>query len=119
MPRRLTNALDADLDRPSPVIELIAARLFRLDFPEDDSWKNRRRYRETTYLRYVTMAEGYARAIAGAEIPAAVAAEQAEDEGLWFQPVYASEAYLQAALRRLHEAVEGKTSAECARAKLD
>ena len=37
----------------------------------------------------------------------AVVNEQAEDEGLWFQPVYASEAYLQAALRRLHAAVEG------------
>ena len=53
------------------------------------------------------------------EDPKAVAAEQAEDEGLWFIPVYASEAYLQAALRRLTAAVEGKTSEQCARAVLD
>ena len=45
--------------------------------------------------------------------------EQAEDGGLWFVPVCASEAYLQAALRRLHEAVEGKTSEQCACAVLD
>ena len=32
--------------------------------------------------------------------------EQAEDEGLWFCAKYASEAYLQGALRELHEAVE-------------
>lgn len=44
---------------------------------------------------------------------------QAEDEALWCQPVYASEAYLLAALRRLHEAVEGKSSEQCARAVLD
>lgn len=40
--------------------------------------------------------------------------EQAEDEGLWCDTRYASEAYLQAALRRLHEVIEGKTSEECA-----
>ena len=45
--------------------------------------------------------------------------EQAEDEGLWFQPKYITEDVFQRALRRLHEAVEGKTSAECARAVLD
>jgi hypothetical protein len=47
--------------------------------------------------------------VASAHEPGACAVvnEQAEDEGLWFQPVYASEAYLQAALRRLHAAVEG------------
>ena len=33
-------------------------------------------------------------------------AEQAEDEGLWFQAQTAPEAYLQAALRALHAAVE-------------
>ena len=49
------------------------------------------------------------------EDPKQVAAEQAEDEGLWFQPVYASEAYLQAALRRLTAAVEGKSPDDCAR----
>lgn len=32
--------------------------------------------------------------------------EQAEDEGLWFFARTAPEAYLQAALRRLHAAVE-------------
>ena len=37
---------------------------------------------------------------------AEIAAEQAEDEGLWFITLYASEAYLQAALRRLTAAVE-------------
>lgn len=31
---------------------------------------------------------------------------QAEDEGLWFMAQYASEAYLQAALRKLHAAIE-------------
>jgi len=31
---------------------------------------------------------------------------QAEDEGLWFIPQYASEAYLQAALRKLHAVIE-------------
>ena len=39
---------------------------------------------------------------------------QAEDEGLWFVAVTAAEAYLQQELRRLHEIIEGKTSAECA-----
>lgn len=32
--------------------------------------------------------------------------EQANDEGLWFQAETASEAYLQAALRQLHETIE-------------
>lgn len=32
--------------------------------------------------------------------------EQANDEGLWCEAVYASEAYIQAALRRLHAAIE-------------
>ena len=53
------------------------------------------------------------------EDPKAVVSEQTEDAGLWFRPVYASEAYLQAALRRLHAAVEGKTPEQCARAVLD
>jgi hypothetical protein len=34
---------------------------------------------------------------------------QAEDEGLWFIAQYATEAYLQQALRRLHAAVEADT----------
>lgn len=37
----------------------------------------------------------------------AAAAEQANDEGLWFSAVYASEAYLQQELRRLHTVIEG------------
>lgn len=32
--------------------------------------------------------------------------KQAEDEGLWFIAQYASEAYLQRALRLLHKAIE-------------
>lgn len=36
-----------------------------------------------------------------------VIAEQAEDDGLWFQAQTAPEAYLQKALRRLHAAIEG------------
>ena len=32
--------------------------------------------------------------------------EQAEDEGLWFMHEFASEAYLQRALRKLHDAIE-------------
>lgn len=35
---------------------------------------------------------------------------QAEDEGLWFQAETAAEAYLQAALRDLHAAVEQETA---------
>lgn len=38
--------------------------------------------------------------------------EQADDEALWCDCIYASEAYLQVALRRLHEVIEGKTSEE-------
>ncbi len=40
--------------------------------------------------------------------------EQADDEGLWCEPVCASEAYIQSALRRLHEVIEGKSSKDCA-----
>jgi len=32
--------------------------------------------------------------------------EQAEDEGLWFKAVTASEAYLQQELRKLHKIIE-------------
>ena len=42
------------------------------------------------------------------DIAQQVVSEQAEDEGLWFVAVTASEAYLQQALRRLHAAVEGE-----------
>ena len=41
-------------------------------------------------------------------------ATQAADEGLWFIAETAPEAYLQASLRKLHEAVEGKSSEQCA-----
>jgi hypothetical protein len=37
---------------------------------------------------------------------------QAEDEGLWFVAQTAPEAYLQAALRRLHAAIERKALEE-------
>ena len=37
---------------------------------------------------------------------AKIAAEQAEDEGLWFFAMTAPEAYLQQELRRLHAAIE-------------
>ena len=33
-------------------------------------------------------------------------AKQAEDDGLWFTAQYISEAYLQAALRKLHSLIE-------------
>jgi len=36
----------------------------------------------------------------------AVVDEQAKDSGLWFAAEYASEGYLQAALRRLHRMIE-------------
>lgn len=36
----------------------------------------------------------------------AVVDAQAEDDGLWFEAQTAPEAYLQAALRRLHAAIE-------------
>ena len=45
--------------------------------------------------------------------------EQAEDYGLWFQAQTAPEAYLQNALRRLHEAIEEKSSFECAMDSLE
>lgn len=48
------------------------------------------------------------------ETPRQVVDEQANDENLWFEPVHITEDILQKALRRLHEAVEGKTARECA-----
>ena len=39
----------------------------------------------------------------------AVVNEQAEDEGLWFNHKYATEDYLQQALRRLHGVIEENT----------
>ena len=49
----------------------------------------------------------------------AVVAEQAADDGLWFQADSIIEAYFQQELRKLHEIIEGKTSEECALAALD
>ena len=43
--------------------------------------------------------------------PIALVNEQAEDEGLWFIDATCSEAYLQAALRKLHAAVEARAPA--------
>ena len=43
---------------------------------------------------------------------------QALDEGLWFEAETAPEAYLQDALRTLHEVVEGSSREECANAAL-
>jgi len=40
--------------------------------------------------------------------------EQTDNDALWFDAQYATEAYLQQELRRLHEAIEGKSSKECA-----
>jgi hypothetical protein len=48
------------------------------------------------------------------ESPKTVVNEQAEDDGLWFVPQTITEDYLQRALRRLHEAVEGKSQEQCA-----
>jgi hypothetical protein len=53
------------------------------------------------------------------EKPMDVVNEQASDPDLWIPAQSAHARYLQIELRRLHEAVEGKTSAECARAVLD
>jgi len=39
-----------------------------------------------------------------------IMAAQANDDGLWFVAQTAPEAYLQQELRRLHEAIEGKTA---------
>lgn len=39
---------------------------------------------------------------------------QSLDDGLWFSPVYLTEDYLQKALRKLHEAIEGRSPEECA-----
>jgi hypothetical protein len=41
--------------------------------------------------------------------------EQADDEGLWFEAATAPEAYLQKALRRLHEAIEAQSGQEARR----
>jgi len=54
------------------------------------------------------------------EDPMQVVKEQAEDGDLWkIMFTTQREQKLQAALRRLHVAVEGKTSEQCARAVLD
>lgn len=43
---------------------------------------------------------------------AALAAAQAEDDGLWFMPETAAEANLQQQLRRLHAAIEAAMDAD-------
>lgn len=48
------------------------------------------------------------RAASRVERVARLVAQQAEDEGLWFEAQTAPEAYLQQELRKLHAAVEGK-----------
>lgn len=54
------------------------------------------------------------------EDPVAVVSAQANDMDLWrIMGTTRHERALQAALRRLHEAVEGRTSQQCARAVLD
>ena len=40
--------------------------------------------------------------------------EQANDEGLWFRAETLAEANVQAALRKLHAAIEGKSPMVCA-----
>lgn len=60
--------------------------------------------------------EALAAAQADSERVKNLVASQAEDGGLWFCAETAPEAYLQAALRVLHEAVEGKSQEKCARA---
>jgi hypothetical protein len=52
--------------------------------------------------------KGAAKARAAQAATRAIAAEQAEDKGLWFVATTATEAHLQAALRRLTAAVEGE-----------
>jgi hypothetical protein len=47
-----------------------------------------------------------------------IVAEQAKDEALWCVCDRISEAHLQQELRRLHEAIEGKTGNQCAREAL-
>lgn len=44
----------------------------------------------------------------------AIIEEQANDDGLWFEAETCAEAYVQAALRRLHETIEGESSEQCA-----
>jgi hypothetical protein len=45
--------------------------------------------------------------------PKAVAAQQADDDALWFQAATAPEDYVQHALRHLTAAVEGETCPVC------
>jgi hypothetical protein len=49
----------------------------------------------------------------------AVVDEQANDDSLWFVPETITEDILQRALRRLHAAIEGKSSEQCAIEVLD
>jgi hypothetical protein len=49
----------------------------------------------------------------------ALARQQAEDPGLWFEAETCAEAYLQQELRKLHAAIEGKSPNQCAKQVLD
>ena len=44
---------------------------------------------------------------------------QADDEALWCRAKYASEAYIQSALRKLHEVIEGVTGDQIAKSILE
>lgn len=51
--------------------------------------------------------------------PKEIVDAQAKDPFLWAQSTVNHVIYLQQALRRLHESVEGKSSEQCARTVLD
>jgi hypothetical protein len=66
---------------------------------------------------YIAMGKTQVGAESGAQpdlLARRIAAEQAEDERLWCIPQTAMEAHLQQELRRLTEAVEGKSAHQCA-----
>jgi len=77
--------------------------------------------RKNEYIKHFERQEAFERIVKGIEMPTPmtiemeederqaaldIVNEQAKDEGLWFNAKYASEAYLQQELRRLHAAVE-------------
>lgn len=70
---------------------------------------------DAAYAKLQAMAAELERLTAESARIRAVVGEQANNEGLWFVAKYATEAYLQSELRRLHGVIEGKTGDECAR----
>jgi DNA repair exonuclease SbcCD ATPase subunit len=62
--------------------------------------------REDAYRRIEALEDQLAEAKAEIEKLQEIVNKQAEDPGLWFMAQYASEAYLQAALRELHAQIE-------------